>query len=604
MDRSVRNLNKQLSDAHKTLSETRQGATAPSRRGSRATTSGGAVGLPALDASATLAALQAGNDVVLLLDANGRIEQVWSPDERLQQLARQQWVGRDWGATVTIECLDKISQMLGDAGAQPPRARQVNHVLQGKGEWPVLYIPVRLDSGGRAAQVLALGRDLSGLVHAQQRMVQAQQAMERDYARLRDAQARYRHLFQSCSEAVLVVDAQTMRVIEGNPAATRLLEPSPGKLVDQPFAALFAPAHEQALRSAMAAALRFGQHDQAVPCAPRKAAAPASRSPQLQAWVSAFAQDGAEFFLVRLVPQEVRAGKVAADQRANGHNGAALLGEGAPSLSSGSYAAYSAYWKTTREAVVFTDGQGRVRESNPAFMRLAEMHSTEQLRQQSLERWLGRTGVELGVLLGQLRDTEEGHSTGVMPTELRGDRGSVTPVQVQATVLAKSKSGEAIYAFCLREDGGSTSGGALAEGDALGAASRIPRSSEQLAALIGRVPLKQIVAESSDLIERMSIQSALHVTRDNRVLAAQLLGLSRQSLYVKMRRFGLGDLPSLEDELAAFQAQGGKREAPAQKSSRTAAKTKPTGPASKKPPSKTASKTTGKPAARKRPRPR
>jgi DNA-binding protein Fis len=33
------------------------------------------------------------------------------------------------------------------------------------------------------------------------------------------------------------------------------------------------------------------------------------------------------------------------------------------------------------------------------------------------------------------------------------------------------------------------------------------------------------------------------MTRDNRAMAAQLLGLSRQSLYVKLRRFGMGDLP-------------------------------------------------------------
>jgi transcriptional regulator with PAS, ATPase and Fis domain len=65
---------------------------------------------------------------------------------------------------------------------------------------------------------------------------------------------------------------------------------------------------------------------------------------------------------------------------------------------------------------------------------------------------------------------------------------------------------------------------------------------------VGRVPLKQIVAETSDLIERLSIETALQMTRDNRALAAQLLGLSRQSLYVKLRRFGLGDLPPGDED--------------------------------------------------------
>jgi DNA-binding protein Fis len=38
------------------------------------------------------------------------------------------------------------------------------------------------------------------------------------------------------------------------------------------------------------------------------------------------------------------------------------------------------------------------------------------------------------------------------------------------------------------------------------------------------------------------------MTQDNRASAATLLGLSRQSLYVKLRRFGLGNLGPGDDE--------------------------------------------------------
>jgi DNA-binding NtrC family response regulator len=54
--------------------------------------------------------------------------------------------------------------------------------------------------------------------------------------------------------------------------------------------------------------------------------------------------------------------------------------------------------------------------------------------------------------------------------------------------------------------------------------------------------MKDIVGETSDLIEQLCIEAALELTHDNRAAAAEMLGLSRQSLYVKMRRFGLGDL--------------------------------------------------------------
>jgi outer membrane protein TolC len=53
------------------------------------------------------------------------------------------------------------------------------------------------------------------------------------------------------------------------------------------------------------------------------------------------------------------------------------------------------------------------------------------------------------------------------------------------------------------------------------------------------VPLKDIVSETTDLIEQLCIEAALQMTQGNRASAAQLLGLSRQSLYVKLNRFGL-----------------------------------------------------------------
>ena len=63
----------------------------------------------------------------------------------------------------------------------------------------------------------------------------------------------------------------------------------------------------------------------------------------------------------------------------------------------------------------------------------------------------------------------------------------------------------------------------------------------QLTELVGRVPMREIVANTAGLIEKMCVEAALQLTRDNRAAAAELLGLSRQSLYVKLRRYGLGD---------------------------------------------------------------
>jgi len=67
----------------------------------------------------------------------------------------------------------------------------------------------------------------------------------------------------------------------------------------------------------------------------------------------------------------------------------------------------------------------------------------------------------------------------------------------------------------------------------------VPNPFFELSQLVGRRPLKDIVGDTVDTIERMCIEAALELTHNNRASAAEMLGLSRQSLYVKLRRFGV-----------------------------------------------------------------
>jgi len=48
------------------------------------------------------------------------------------------------------------------------------------------------------------------------------------------------------------------------------------------------------------------------------------------------------------------------------------------------------------------------------------------------------------------------------------------------------------------------------------------------------------------LLREPQIEAALQITGDNRATAAEMLGLSRQSLYAKLRRYGPGDLAAEE----------------------------------------------------------
>jgi DNA-binding NtrC family response regulator len=65
------------------------------------------------------------------------------------------------------------------------------------------------------------------------------------------------------------------------------------------------------------------------------------------------------------------------------------------------------------------------------------------------------------------------------------------------------------------------------------------RSLQLLTDRLGEASLKVLVSETVSVLERHYIEAALVNTDGNRSAAAKMLGLSRQSLYVKLARYGI-----------------------------------------------------------------
>ena len=62
------------------------------------------------------------------------------------------------------------------------------------------------------------------------------------------------------------------------------------------------------------------------------------------------------------------------------------------------------------------------------------------------------------------------------------------------------------------------------------------------------IPISGLVTGIPKLDEHLrSIEAALSYTSDNRASAAEILGLSRQSLYSKLHRYGLGNMADSVD---------------------------------------------------------
>ena len=466
--------------------------------------------LDGLAAETVAGLVTAAADIVLVLDRRGIIRDMAFGSEELAADLAGDWIGQPMGGVVCVDSQPKIALLLGevDSPAPPPRARHANHPLPGGGTVAISWTLRRLDDSN---QMLALGRDLRVLAGMQQRLIEAEQSLERDYSRLRLAEARYRLLLQSSAEPIVVVDLGTQKVVEANPMAARLLGEDARQIVGKPFAEQLDAVSGRALPEWFAALRAAGRAEPL-----RARVAHERRECRLPALI--FRQENSSHALLRIEA----VGPAGATQRPpNGH------ADGQVSAGVSGRSRITEMFVCLPDAMVVTDADGRILELNRAFIDIAQLATEEQALGESLERWLGRSGVDLGVLLANLRESGELRQ---FATRLRGDLGGSAEVEISATRLGAPE--EPAFGFALRRR-------RAAEGRSPRA---LTRSVEQLTELVGRVSLKELVRETTDVIERLCIEAALELTRDNRASAAEMLGLSRQSLYVKLRRYGLGDL--------------------------------------------------------------
>lgn len=459
-----------------------------------------------LGAHSAASLIAAATDVALVVDPQGVIRDVaFNKDELSLELdGHGRWRGSKLASTVTADTRAKAEELLRDAEAQKSAIwRQVNHPAPG-GDIPVLYSAVNI---GRDDRFVLVGRDLRQLATMQRRLINAQQSMERDYIRLRHAETRYRLLFQVSSEAVVMVDAQSQLILDANPAALALLDEAAPKLTKSDFLSPFAPADRPAilnLLSDVRATGRDGTLEVQLAKSPRRC--------ELSA--SLFRQEGASLFLVRLASQQAMAG-----------SGAALKAT----------ALLLRYFEVAPDALAITENDGRLLKVNTAFLDMAQLGHEEQIRGENLDRWLGRAGIDFGIVLANLRQSG---TVKMFATVMRGAYGAVAEVEISAVAVSDGAERTG-FGFAIRN---------VEKRLSATVAGELPRSMAQLTEMVGRVPLRDLVRETTDVIERLSIEAALELTGDNRASAAEMLGLSRQSLYVKLRRFGLEHAAEDEDE--------------------------------------------------------
>ncbi|MEM7668054.1 MAG: transcriptional regulator PpsR, partial [Pseudomonadota bacterium] len=348
-------------------------------------------------------------------------------------------------------------------------------------------------------QIALCGQDLRPIATLQARLVASQQSLERDYEKMRKTEARYRLLFQNVSDAFLIVDAADGRVVEANPKAGVLFGCLPSDLAGRKLAQHFDKADRSTIDALLAGVLASARSQSL------SVTAVGSQS-QFELHAQLFRAATATLFMIRV--SDLGHGSIGPPPADD--NMIKLL-------------------ESSMDGVALVDEAGNILWTNEAFLDLTQLARIEHAQGASLGDFLGRTELDFSVLLSNTRQHGRLRS---FSTTCRGAGGMTTDVEISAVAMPNGTPPG--FGFVVR-DVSIRSAGDGDDNDGL------PRSAEQLTELIGRMPLRDVVRTATDVIEKMCIETALRMTGDNRASAAEMLGLSRQSLYVKLRRYELGD---------------------------------------------------------------
>lgn len=437
------------------------------------------------------------SDIALVISETGLIKEVMYSPNLVGKPNMQEWVGLSIREVFTVESIAKFDTRLkqflaGDADVQPI---EVNH----RARAPHAAFPVRYSfhTTGATDNILMLGRDLTPVTEMQQQLVAAQIALENDYETQRDHDLRFRVLMEASDVPTALVSVETGNVLACNAAAETLLGKPREQLIDDGFAREFEVSGESDIVSALVSAAS----DQIV--TPIDAHL-SKDSRALSLMPTLFRSTGGQVLLCKMKASDAQ-------------------GSSADQLQSHLVNLF----QNGTDSIVFVNAAGYILSSNDAFLKVADITHAQSIQGRPMIDFLSRGNVDLNVMLENARRTG---SMRLYATKVITEHGAERSVEISTTQLIAGSA--AIFAMIIRDSRRVET-----------VRTPIQQVTEpdmgSVVELIGGHSLKDIVAKTTDVVERMCIETAVEMTSNNRVAAAEMLGLSRQSLYVKLRKYDL-----------------------------------------------------------------
>jgi len=437
--------------------------------------------------------LATAGDLSIVLTDGGKVMSVSADQENPVFRRLDHWIGRDIREVLTVESVPKLDAQLEalESGDATGGRMELNHKTGSDGSFAVRYTIHRFGDPGT---YLMIGHDLGAIAEIQQQLVNAQIALERDYEQRRETDTRFRVVLEYGSVPSIIVETESGLITDSNTDAATLFGAAQQGVGGDPISDhLVAPDGSSVLKR-LVDATAGGKERAEVKLALT------SDNREVTASVVHFRAASERLFLVSFVDG------LKTVEAEDDLDGLKELFEKGP------------------EGIVVTTSEGRILKANETFLNLVEAPDASAVLGTSLHKFLSRGRVDYGVLARHATETGFMRHYATNLTTIFGGRLSA---ELSATSVGDD---EGSIIFVIRDVNRAEKNSSIDMND---------ENARNVMALVGTSTLKEIVAETTDVIERMCIETAVDLTRNNRVAAAEMLGLSRQSLYVRLRKFGL-----------------------------------------------------------------
>jgi len=399
-------------------------------------------------------------DIVLSIDKAGVITQAQLIRPEITLLRQVAWNGALFTEKIINTQVERAQEALTWCIENPGQvtALTVAHPLDdAMSNATVRYLMCLCEDTG---YIIAAGQDKAELTNAKQQLVNAQLAMERDYWSLRQTETRYRQILDLAAEGFLVIDDNSQRILEANGAAATLLDRDDQNLVGQVFPSDVAADTRQQIAQLIETVRTTGGASGVIGGLP-------SSDSSLLMQLEYLSQNTGAVILLRMTHTDspLRQVKDGTD-----------------------------WLNVVPDAILQLDNAGRITHTNRVFLDWMQETSLRHVIGRSADEWLGRTGVDLQVLLDNLnqRSTVTRYAS-----TLRSRAGVSSDVEISAS--ARGGSGHREYTLFIRD----TSRRIQHDDPVI---SSLPASIEHITNRVGQTPLKELVRESPMLLRRCALR--------------------------------------------------------------------------------------------------